>query len=67
MTFAIALAIGVALAGAAYWSWEVVVVVQHLQTDVCLMDDQIRSNTAKLNHMPVPPGRQLVNCPGATP
>jgi hypothetical protein len=62
VTFIVALAVGIALAGAAYWSWEVLVVVRHLQNDVCILDDQVRANSARLNHMPVPPARQLQGC-----
>lgn len=62
MAFIAAVAIGTALAGAAYWSWEIVVIVNHLRSDVCELDDQIRANTAVTNHMPVLPPRDVADC-----
>lgn len=62
MAFIIALAIGSALAGAAYWSYEVVVVVNRLQTDVCILDDSVRANTAKLNNPYAAPPRGIAGC-----
>jgi len=59
--FLIAFAVGIALAGAAYWSYEVVVLTRHLQTDICELDDQVRANTSVVNNLPSLPPR-VGNC-----
>ena len=51
IAFLIALCIGSALAGAAYWSYEIVVDVNHLQKDVCLLDGRVAENSILINSM----------------
>lgn len=61
MAVVTAVIVGCALGGAAVWSLEVLMVVRHVQTDVCVIDDRQLAELFALGQHPAQ--LQLPGCP----